>query len=170
MIKQSLYYVYENFEKIVCAVLMSVLVVCLGLQVLMRYVFQASLTWTEELSRFCFIWVIYMGVSLAAQKEQHVRVTAQFLLLPKALRPYLWVFADFVWLCFNVIFAYQGLGLVKHALKFKEITPSLGWSAAYLYMIIPLGFSLMTVRILQVYFRGFKNSNWREIAKTGGGE
>jgi TRAP-type C4-dicarboxylate transport system permease small subunit len=161
-------YVYENFEKIICAFCMAVLVFCLGLQVLMRYAFQAALTWTEELSRFCFIWTIYLGTALAAKNEQHVRVTAQYFLLPQALRPYLWLVSDAVWVGFNIVFTVQGIKLVQHAFKFPEITPSLGWSAAYLYAVIPLGFILMTFRILQLYLRKVKTGSWREIAKIEG--
>jgi TRAP-type C4-dicarboxylate transport system permease small subunit len=162
--------IYENFEKYFCAFLMALLVVCLGLQVFFRYVLQAALTWTEELSRFCFIWVIYLGTCVAAKEQQHVRVTAQFLLLPERFRIYQWILADVVWVIFNIVFAVQGVRLVLHMLKYPEITPSLGWSAAWIYAVIPLGFILMTLRIAQVYYRAFKDGTWRELARAGGSE
>ncbi len=160
----------EHFENLLCALLLALLVVCLGWQIFVRYVFKAGVTWAEELSRFAFIWTVYFGISLAAKNEQHVRVTAQYLLLPPRLRPWVWLFADGVWVVFNVWFTVQGIGLVAHAFAFPETTPALGWSAAYVYLIIPLGFLMMTVRILQVYARGFRRGTWREIAKIGGTE
>jgi TRAP-type C4-dicarboxylate transport system permease small subunit len=168
MNKKVFFYILDNFEKILCAIFTTTLVFCIGLQVFMRYVFQVGVTWSEELSRFAFIWSVYLGTSLAAQKEQHVRVTAQFYLLPERLRPYLWILADAVWIVFNILFTIEGIKLVRHAFKYPEITPSLGWSAAYIYTIIPLGFALMSFRILQVYYRGFRNQTWRDIAKVGG--
>jgi TRAP-type C4-dicarboxylate transport system permease small subunit len=163
-------YLDDNFEKILCSSFLALLVFCLGLQVLMRYVFKSGLTWAEELSRFAFIWTIYLGIAMAAKQEQHLRVTAQYYIIPKALRHYMWLAADLIWVIFNVLFTVQGIGLVMHALEFPETTPSLGWSAAYIYTIIPIGFLLMTFRILQLYYRGFKNRNWRKLVRIEGME
>ncbi len=160
----------EHLEKMLCGSFLLLLVACLGAQVFMRYVLRSGLTWTEELSRFAFVWTIYLGISLAAKHQQHVRVTAQYLLIPERLRPFLWLAADIVWVVFNLVFTVQGFGLVQHALQFPETTPSLGWSAAYVYTIIPIGFLLMTLRIFQLYYQGFKNGTWREMAKVGGTE
>jgi C4-dicarboxylate transporter DctM subunit len=92
------------------------------------------------------------------------------LLIPERLRPYVWLAADAVWVIFNLVFTVQGIGLVQHAFEFPETTPSLGWSAAYIYTIIPVGFILMTIRILQLYYRGFKTGAWREMTRVGGAE
>jgi TRAP-type C4-dicarboxylate transport system permease small subunit len=170
MMSKTFAFLDDHLEKILCSLLLSVLVACLGYQVFMRYVFKSGVTWAEELSRFAFIWTIYLGVALAAKQEQHVRVTAQYLLIPQRLRPFLWLAADAVWVGFNLLFTIQGIGLVQHAFQFPEATPSLGWSAAYIYTIIPIGFLLMTLRLLQLYYRGFKNGTWREMAKAGGAE
>ena len=169
MIKRVWTAVYEEFEKYFCAYLMLILVFTLGLQVFFRYVLNASLTWSEELSRFAFIWSIYLGASLAVKKEQHVRVTAQYLVLPKKIRFFVWMLSDIIWGAFNITFAVQGIYIVKHAFRFPEITPALGWSAAWLYMVIPGGFILMTLRMIQLYYRGYKNGTLRDLVKIGEG-
>lgn len=168
MVSRILSFVDEHFEKFLCGSFLLLLVACLGAQIFMRYIFRSGLTWTEELSRFAFVWTIYLGISLAAKQQQHVRVTAQYLLIPERLRPYLWLAADMVWVIFNLVFAIQGIGLVLHSFQFPETTPSLGWSAAYIYAIIPIGFILMTLRIIQLYYRGFKEGTWRGMTKVGG--
>jgi TRAP-type C4-dicarboxylate transport system permease small subunit len=169
MLRKILAAAYEDFEKYFCAFILAVLVLGLGLQVFFRYVLNASLSWSEELSRFCFIWSIYLGASLAVKKEQHVRVTAQFLLIPKKWRFAVWMFTDIVWAVFNIVFAIEGIGLVRHAFQFPEISPALEWNSAWLYMVIPAGFLLMTLRMIQLYYRSFKNGTWRELVKIGEG-
>jgi TRAP-type C4-dicarboxylate transport system permease small subunit len=77
--------------------------------------------------------------------------------------------SDIVWGAFNIVFAIQGILIVEHAFQFKEISPALGWSAAWLYMVIPAGFILMTLRMIQLYYRGFKNGTWRNLVKIGEG-
>jgi TRAP-type C4-dicarboxylate transport system permease small subunit len=107
-----LQFVDEHFEKMFCCAFLMLLVACLGAQIVMRYCFQMGLTWAEELSRFAFVWTIYLGMSLAAKQEQHVRVTAQYLLVPRRFRPYIWLFSDLVWIFFNLAFTYEGIGWV----------------------------------------------------------
>lgn len=162
---------YDNFEELFCAFLMSVVIVCLGAQVFLRYVFHSSLSWSEELSRICFIWTIYVGAALAAKRQQHVRVTALFLVLPKPLQTALWVLVDVIWMVFNLVFAWQGVLFVKHSFQFREVTPTLEWVAAYIYMIIPLGFLLMTWRTLEVYIKTYRETgSLHAIVQTGGHE
>jgi TRAP-type C4-dicarboxylate transport system permease small subunit len=110
-----------------------------------------------------------LGASLAVKKEQHVRVTAQYLLLPKRWRFAVWMFTDIIWAIFNIIFAIEGVGLVQHSFHFPEISPALEWKTAWLYMVIPGGFILMTLRMVQLYYRAFKNGTWRELVKIGEG-
>jgi TRAP-type C4-dicarboxylate transport system permease small subunit len=51
-------------------------------------------------------------------------------------------------------------------LQFPYISPTLGWSMAYVYLIFPLSFSLMTIRIIQVnYLKLFKGVDIRDPDK-----
>jgi len=156
MIRVAISNIYENFEKYFCAFIMAVMVICLGAQVFFRFVLDAALTWSEELSRFAFVWVIYMGASMAAMERVHIRVTVPQLLLPSQYRHYATVFADFIWLIFNLFFAYQGILQLKHMFTFTFTSPAMQWNTAFVYAIIPLGFFLMSFRIVQGYWRDYK--------------
>ena len=71
---------YDNFEEGACALFVAVMVLCLFLQVAMRIAVGSSLAWTEELSRYSFLWAVYVGAALAVKRGGHVRITAQFML------------------------------------------------------------------------------------------
>jgi TRAP-type C4-dicarboxylate transport system permease small subunit len=156
MVRRAFRDLYENFEKYFCAFILTVMVICLGAQVFFRYVLQAALTWSEELSRFAFVWVIYLGASMAAMERAHIRVTAPQLLLPAEYRHYATLFADFIWVLFNLFFAYQGVLQVKHMFRFTFISPAMQWNTAFIYCIIPIGFALMSFRIVQGYWRDYR--------------
>jgi TRAP-type C4-dicarboxylate transport system permease small subunit len=156
MVRIAISNIYENFEKYFCAFIMSVMVICLGAQVFFRFVLDAALTWSEEMSRFAFVWVIYLGASMAAMERSHIRVTVPQLLLPSQYRHYATMFADFIWLVFNLFFAYQGALQVKHMLSFTFTSPAMQWNTAFVYAIIPIGFLLMSFRIVQGYWRDYK--------------
>ena len=171
MKKQRIWKILNNFELYFSSFLLTVLVFCLGLQVFYRYVLGDSPTWTEELSRLCFVWVVYLGACLAAQHKMHVRVTAQYLLLPDQLRIYLWVFADTIWIICNILFFVKGVSFVQHTMRFVEILPTLHLSKHWIYMILPFSSALIIFRILQCYYLTYKNEgSIASIIKVGGGE
>lgn len=170
MSKRGFWKIANNFELHFASFLLAILVFCLGLQVFYRYVLGDAPTWTEELSRMCFVWIVYLGASLAAHHEMHVRVTAQYLLLPERLRVYMWVLADLLWIACNILFFVKGVHFVQHTMRFVEMTPTLHVSKHWIYMILPFTSALITFRILQVYYRYYKNEgSIRGIVKAGGG-
>lgn len=67
----------EGINRVVTVTALVFLAVMLGssaLQVISRYVFNASIVWTEELARYCFIWMNMLGVSVLVRKGGHAVV------------------------------------------------------------------------------------------------
>ena len=158
-------HVYRNFEQYFCAFLMLLVVFCLGAQVFFRFVLNASLTWSEELSRFAFIWLVYMGAVLGAKERIHIRVTAFHRLLPLGIRGWVIPAADLFWVTINLVFAWQGALQVAHLLKFSYISPALQWNMAFIYAVVPLGFLFMSLRIVEGHWRDWRNGTlgqWRD--------
>lgn len=50
------------------------MVVIMALQVFMRYVLNASLSWPEELSRYLFIWFSFIGFSYVTKNDLHLKI------------------------------------------------------------------------------------------------
>lgn len=79
----------EKIEKIVerllyflvCATFAVLIFACV-LQIFTRFVLNNSLSWTEELARYAFIWSNFLGAAICTQKESHATVTAVTDLLP----------------------------------------------------------------------------------------
>jgi len=58
----------------ILAVLFGATIVVVAAQVLWRYAFNNSLVWTEELSRYLFVWMTFVGAAVAVGQGTHVRV------------------------------------------------------------------------------------------------
>jgi len=142
----------DNFENYICQVLLSIFISLLFIQILARELFNYSLSWEEELARFCFVWFVFLGASYAARLAAHNRVTFQFKFLPKMVGNYIEAFADAIWVLFNIVIIYKSVFLIESMFEYPYITPTLGWSMAYVYMIFPLAFTVMTIRIIQVNY------------------
>jgi TRAP-type C4-dicarboxylate transport system permease small subunit len=146
---------FDNFESYLCQVLLSFFIILLFIQILCRELFNYSISWEEELARFAFIWFVFFGASYAARLSAHNRVTFQFKWLSKTVANYIEACADTIWVLFNLVMIYKSSMLIKSMFTFPYITPTLGWSMAYVYMIFPLAFTAMTIRIIQINYLKF---------------
>jgi TRAP-type C4-dicarboxylate transport system permease small subunit len=108
---------YHRFLKLVLGVLMGVLIVPVSLQIFSRYLgFIPRYIWTEELARFCFIWIILVGATIAVRDGTHF--TADFLPHPasRRLEAVMRIVSDFAIALVAVIFVWWGWPLVQFGL------------------------------------------------------
>lgn len=70
----KLVYGYDKLEEYVLCASLLLTTLIIFVQVIMRSVFNSSLTWSEELTRYIFIWQIWMGVSIAQKDKAHIKV------------------------------------------------------------------------------------------------
>jgi TRAP-type C4-dicarboxylate transport system permease small subunit len=108
---------YYQFLKVALAILMGLLVIPVVLQIISRYIgIIPRYIWTEEMARFCFIWVILVGSMIAVRDGTHFTVD----LFPKAKtvrgEAIGKMFADFWILVTALIFIIWGWPLVKFGL------------------------------------------------------
>jgi C4-dicarboxylate transporter DctQ subunit len=160
--------ILDNLESYLCQILLVFFVCLLFLQIVLRIVFSAihslsyyigflehyplpaSLPWGEELSRFAFVWFVFLGATYAARLAAHNRVTFQFKIFPKIIGDLSTLLSDIVWIVFNCVMVYYSISVIKEGFEYPEYSPTLDWIMSYIFMIFPIAFSLMTIRIIQV--------------------
>ncbi len=138
----------NNVETVVCEILLASFVVLLFAQIIARQVFNHSLAWSEELSTYMFVWFAYLGAVVATKMSAHNRVTFQFKYFPAWVGKYSLVLSDLIWVAFNVYFVYLSYQFIFVFMNAFWKSQTLGVPMKYLYMILPIAFSLMTIRIL----------------------
>lgn len=75
---------YYRLLKILITVLMAVLIVPVTMQILSRYTgLIPRYIWTEEIARFCFVWIILIGAMIAVRDGSHFDVDV----LPHSTNP-----------------------------------------------------------------------------------
>jgi TRAP-type C4-dicarboxylate transport system permease small subunit len=118
----------DNFEEYFCVWTMAIMTVIVFIQVVMRYVFSNSLSWSEELARFIFLWLSWMGASYAVKERSHFRVE---------------MFANMMLLIFL-----QETGQESAAMQIPMTWP---------YASVPIGCTLMCLRLLVEFYKLHKN-------------
>ena len=153
----------DNIESYICRTLLAVFVTILFAQIISRQLFGYSFSWSEELSVYMFVWFVFFGSSYAAKLAAHNRVTFQYKLMPAKLAATLEVLSDIIWIAFNCYFIYLSYDFVFNKMNLFWKSQTLGIPMKYIYMVLPIAFSLMTFRIIQVnYYKFVKGIDVRD--------
>ena len=108
---------YYRFLKIMLALLMGLLMIPVGLQIFARYIgIIPRYIWTEEMARFCFIWIILIGSMIAIRDGTHFTVDLLPAAKTKKGEALIRVFVDFIIFLVALIFIVWGWPLVKFGL------------------------------------------------------
>ncbi|NOL52573.1 TRAP transporter small permease [Pelistega suis] len=142
----------DYLEEILLAVLLSGMTLLIGIQVFMRYFLNDSLTWSEELARYFFIWATYIGVAAGFKHSVHIRVDFLITKLSQNYQRYVNILVYLIVIVFAYIVIVEGYTLVERILKFNQRSSSLGISMAYVYMAPLVGFGLSVIRLLQAIY------------------
>ncbi|PMR67346.1 TRAP transporter small permease [Halomonas heilongjiangensis] len=147
--KQLLLKIFDNLENYICQFLLVFFVVLLFVQIVLRNVFSGSLAWGDELATYAFVWFAYMGAVYAAKMSAHNRVTFQFKFFPRVVEKVCNIVTDLIWVGFNLYFVYLSYDFVFNRMNVFWKSQTMGVPMKYFYLILPLAFLVMSVRILQ---------------------
>ncbi|WP_428432307.1 TRAP transporter small permease [Photobacterium profundum] len=132
----------KNIEEILASIAISITVLVVIINVILRYGFGFVVPWSEELSVICFIWAVYFGISSCYKHKLHMGVDVVVSLLPQAAkRPFRLVVSSFL-LMVNVLMAYLSY---DYMMLSNKVTPVMGMSYFTINGVLFLCFSLMAI-------------------------
>ena len=139
----------KYFEESIIVVLFSAMVIITFTQVLSRFIFHLSLGWSEEISRYLFVWIVYISAAMGAKHRRHIRVEIIDTLLPRSISKWFGVLSDILWIAFSLFVAFYGYELVIMISGHGQLSPAVQIPMGLVYMVIPFGFVLIAFRVLQ---------------------
>lgn len=107
-----------------------------------RELFGRSLFFVGEATQFLIFLVTFMGISYAARKGRHLRMSALFDLLPYKARKALSIFIPALTALVLFVLAYISVDYVTTVFDRGRVTPSLEIPAYLLYVFVPIGLTL----------------------------
>ena len=151
--KKALTFLDENLEKIIITICMGYLVLVTVLQVLFRFVLKAPLAWTEETARYSFIWMTFVGASLASKNASHIRVDMLENALHGVPKQVIYWGCQLIFLSFTLTMTVVGIGMIQTLNAKPQVSPAMKMPMQYLYAALPVGMGLCSFRILQGAWR-----------------
>lgn len=155
--KATISFVDKRFEEVICMFAIALMASCTFLQFASRSFFGKSFAWPEELAIYCMAWAVYMGAAMCVRERGHLRIMIAVTKLPGHLPTVVVIFGDTLWLSFNLFMVFHGYEYIQLLWDQLYISPALHIDQKWPQMIVPIGFLLMSMRIIQSYYLWFKN-------------
>jgi TRAP-type C4-dicarboxylate transport system permease small subunit len=152
------------FEEWTLFVAVMVALISLFVNVVLRYGFNYSLAWSEELVREVIIYSTFIGSCVAVRQRSMIKIDASVQLLPRLKGP-LTLFSHLATIVFALVMIVYGWKMALLQLQTMQKTIILEIPYVYLYAIMPLMGALMLIRTLQVLWQDLQAR--REGATAG---
>ena len=148
--------VLETAMKHAMTGIIAVMLLMTFYQVVSRYVFHHSLSYSEELARFLFVWMVFLGFPVVARQGGHMAVGFLVSRLRGGALRFTNILALLLNLAFMLIMTWQGYRMI--VLSSWQTSPALGWPMSAVYWVIPVGCGFMVLCLLVELFDLLKGS------------
>ena len=135
----------------------------LFINVILRYFFQAGFSWAEEFIRYGMIWVTFIGASICVREKAHV---AMRLVVDgvesKTVRRIYEIGLLMISALFCLIAVAWGIDQIGFLQQTGQVSSSMQIPMSIPYLAIPVGFGLMTIRLIERIYCAFREANGEE--------
>ncbi|MZQ97548.1 MAG: TRAP transporter small permease subunit [Acidaminobacter sp.] len=137
---------YDKAEEYVLIGSLVLTATLVFIQVIMRYVFNASLSWSEELTRYIFIWQIWLGASIGLRDKKHIRVEVIQSVLKPNMALLMDILANLIWMAACTYFVYNGFQLVFDLIQKNSVSTALRIPLWTVYAALPVSCFVIVIR------------------------
>lgn len=143
----------RNAERWLLLVFYVMLVVTMFVEVLRRELMSYSSIWGEEIVRYAFIYLAWVGAAAAVRERGHIRIDVITQYVGRRVKAVLYIFGDLVMFAVAVIAFYWSLEAVLVSAEFGSVTHGLRISQVWFLSAVPIGFGLVIFRLVQSLLR-----------------
>ena len=138
----------EIFSTTVMMITMSVATLVAFINVVLRYVFNASLTWAGELTSYLFIWSALFGAAYGFKIGMHLGVTIVIQKLPPKVAKYVLSFSLIVILIYLIALIYWGYNFCVFNYELEQASVDLELPFWIIYLSVPISMSIASYQVI----------------------
>lgn len=146
----------ENLEEALMVLFLIAMTLIMGVQVFSRYALGMSLSWSEELTRYLFIWSGFLSVSFCSKKCLSIKIEQFVALFPRRGRAVFKVVNHTFELIFFVYMIPFAAAYLMSAVYSGQVSPACGIPMYYIQAAPLVSFVLVALRILQRWIIEFR--------------
>lgn len=133
----------KNVLMFLLSILMALLVICTAIQVVFRYVLNMPLYWSDELARYLFIWIVFIGSAVAVENRAHLSLDFFYQKMPRLMRAIATAVIGLVACPFLLVVIITGVKLM--GVTKDQPSAMMGIPMSIPYLAVPTGATLMVI-------------------------
>ena len=145
---------FKLLEILVVVLLFAMVLMVFG-NVVARYAFNTGITISEEMSRYCFIWLTYIGAMVAMREGTHLGINTLLKVLPVAAKKVCFFVSEVLMFIINCMFLWGTYQM--HDLQVTNVSPVVGISMIWIYgigYVVAVVMGTINIRELYLLFTG----------------
>jgi C4-dicarboxylate transporter DctQ subunit len=143
----------KNLDENITVIVLIFMLFLAFVNVVARYVFRASISYTEEITTMLLILVSTLGSGIAAKKKAHLGLSALTDLLPQHYRKFVDFYANFLGALISAILFFTGITMAVNEYNLGQISIGLQVPTWIYCMFIPIGAASMTYHFSKVAYK-----------------
>ncbi len=147
----------RNAERWALLVFYVMLVATMFIEVLRRELMAYSSIWGEEIVRYSFIYLAWIGAAAAVRERGHIRIDVILEYVGPRVKALIYIFGDLVMFAVALVALYWSFETVLVSAKFGSVTHGLRVSQVWFLLAVPIGFALLIFRLIQSFIRDVKD-------------
>lgn len=142
----------EHFEEYILMILISLIAIIINVEVFKRYIMGVSSAYVDEIARYLFIGITFIGVSYGVKLKKQIVIDVLPEKMPKIIDFALEILSNLIAMIFSLVFIYFSIITLKFVEEQGMLTEALMIPKWSIMSVMTLGFSLTIIRLIQDCF------------------
>ncbi|MCD8138918.1 MAG: TRAP transporter small permease [Planctomycetaceae bacterium] len=140
---------FTSIEETLVVVGLAFMTVMNFINVVSRYLFTNSFSFTEELTVTVFVWITMLGVAVGFKRYAHLGMSYFVDMMPRNLRAAMALFSMACSLVMVFVMGYISIEMIQSQIALNARTPAMEMPVYVQSLAIPIGAIFVLVRIIQ---------------------
>lgn len=147
----------DKLEELLLVFFLGTMTIVLGMQIVSRYIVGNSLSWSEELVRYLFIWSAFIGVPYCIKLGSSLKVLKFIEFLPMRLQKTILFIDRIILFLFFMLMLYFSIMVVRESFVSGQTSPALGVPIWLVYLSVVVGSFLSVCRVVEKIIESANN-------------
>jgi len=146
-----------SLEAYVICIIAMIATIIMAMEVVGRYVFQHSFSWSEEIVRYVFIWFTMIGASYAIKEKKHICIDGLANILPPKARRAVLIIGETLLLAILLFLFYKSLEYTLFTMRTMSRATVTKLPMHFIYAGMPIGFLMSAFRLVQSWILAYRS-------------
>jgi TRAP-type C4-dicarboxylate transport system permease small subunit len=139
----------KNFEVVIMVILLTSMTLVMFVQVVARYILNASMTWPDEFCRYCFVTTVWFGCAYCVRFRTNLRIDTLLTTLPAGIAFWLDILVDLITMAFFTLMCGASYLVTAKSYSVGTMTPCLELPQYIPYGLMFVGYGVAVLRCIQ---------------------